>query len=106
MSLRTQKVSTTIERVVGEYLAKTYGGGNVAISIVQIELSADLKHAQLWLSVLGEDAKKLEDELTANTIAMQRAVAAALQTKFSPKLQLHFNDGLEYAARISKLLKS
>ncbi len=105
MSLRTQKVAATIERVIGEYLSRTYGGGKVPISIVRIDLSPDLKQLGLWLSLLGEDTTELKAELIHHTADMQRDVAAALHTKFSPRIHLHFDEGLKHATLISDLLK-
>lgn len=105
MSLRTDKVTATIEKVAGEYFAKTYAGSPTPISIVRMSVSPDLKHAQIWLSLLGNKTDELQYEILADVPALQRAVAKQLRTKFSPKIQVQFDDGLAHSAHISKLLQ-
>lgn len=75
------------------------------ISITRVKLSPDLSQAILFWSVLGEEAQRrttergLEDALPS----IQRAIAAAMQTRITPRCELRYDLGMENAQRMETI---
>lgn len=77
------------------------------VTIIGAEVSADLKNANIFFSVYGDEEKK-----DAATEALHKArgfirkeLGARLSLKSTPELRFHYDDGLERGMRIESLLK-
>ena len=77
-------------------------------TVVDAEVSRDLRHARMLISVLGS-----EDEKTAATEALQNAVgfirrelAQRMHLRYVPEISVEYDDTSERAARITSLLDS
>jgi len=75
------------------------------VSITRVKLAPDLTQAQVFWSVLGDEAavRTCERGLARALPSIQRAVAAALQTRVTPKLQLRHDGGMEHAQRLETI---
>ncbi|MDJ0520767.1 MAG: 30S ribosome-binding factor RbfA [Planctomycetota bacterium] len=75
------------------------------VSITRVKLSPDLTQAQVYWSVLGDEAevRTCERGLENALPSIQRAVADAMQTRVTPKLQLRHDPGLEHAQRLEEI---
>ena len=77
------------------------------VSITRVKLTPDLSHAQVWWSALGTEAEQrttqrgLEDALPV----LQRAVAHAMQTRVTPKLEVRHDETLEKAQRLETIFQ-
>jgi len=75
------------------------------VSITRVKLSPDLSHGQIFWSSLGDEAnlrtteRGLEDALGS----IQRAVAGALQTRTTPRLELVHDTGMVQAQRLEEI---
>ena len=76
------------------------------VTVTDVETTVDLKHAQVFVSVLG-DATQRElslDGLRSAHGILQRAVASQLRMKNTPQLDFAYDDTAERAARLEQLL--
>lgn len=76
------------------------------ITVTGVDTNPDLKHAQVWVSVLGDDAQRaltLAGLQSAHGI-LQRAVASQLRMKNTPQLEFVYDDTAERADRLERLL--
>ncbi len=75
------------------------------VSITHVKLSPDLTQCVLSWSVLGDASatRTCERGLTQALPAIQRAVAAAMQTRVTPKLQLSHDEGMVHAQRLEEI---
>jgi len=75
------------------------------VSITRVKLAPDLSQAQLFWSVLGEETqvRTCERGLQHALPSVQRAVAQAMQTRVTPKLQLIHDQGMEHAQRMEEI---
>lgn len=75
------------------------------VSITRVKLSPDLTQAQLFWSIIGEESqvRTCERGLERALPSIQRAVAEALQTRVTPKLQLIHDQGMEHAQRLEEI---
>jgi ribosome-binding factor A len=76
------------------------------ITLTHVRLSPDLKIADIYYSVLGNEEKR-----EATGIALKRAAAflkhelgKRLHLRFLPELRFFYDDTLEYSDRIAQLL--
>ncbi len=78
------------------------------VTVTGVETTADLRHAKVFVSVLG---KKAEQEATMQALEksrgfLQTRINAAVRMKRTPQLQFFYDDTLDNALRIEKLMKA
>ena len=75
------------------------------VSITRVKLAPDLTQAQVFWSVLGDETyvRTCERGLEHALPNIQRAVADAMQTRVTPKLQLKHDAGMEHAQRLEQI---
>ena len=79
----------------------------VLITVVGSDVSADLKFAKLYYSVLGEcDEKELARGLKSAAPFMRSQLAQRLNLRITPELTFVRDDGVKHGAEISAILKT
>jgi ribosome-binding factor A len=76
------------------------------VTVTGVETSADLRHARVYVSVLGSDQER-EDALAGLRSSrghLQSRVGAELKMKRTPTLEFHYDGSLDQAMRIERLL--
>ena len=76
-------------------------------TVIKVDCSADLQHANVYVSVLGDKQKSEKgfSVLCQNLKKIQKVLAPRLRMKFTPKLFLKFDDTSQYVAKIDQLLE-
>jgi ribosome-binding factor A len=77
------------------------------VTVTAVETAADLRHARVFVSVLGDQAvrrRSMEGLQSAHGL-LQRAVARELRLKHTPTLEFHYDDTAERGMRISELIE-
>jgi ribosome-binding factor A len=76
------------------------------VTVTAVETSADLRHARVFVSVLGEDPQRQRsmDGLESAHGFLQRRVASELRLKNTPTLQFLYDDTTDRGMRIQELL--
>lgn len=109
MSKRTQQVSEEILRILSEVIQYGLKDPRVGFaSVTNVEVSADLQHAKVWISVLGDEAQQ-KDTMAAIEHArgyLRRQVAQELRHLRSvPDLHFKLDTSAAYSARIDEVLR-
>ena len=76
------------------------------VTITAVKTSADLRHARVYVSVLGSDDER-EQTLAGLRSAhgvLQRRVAGELRLRRTPTLEFTYDDTTDRAMRIERLL--
>ena len=76
------------------------------VTVTAVDTSPDLRHAQVHVSVLGDERER-EDTLAALESAhgvLQGAINAELRLKRTPALRFVYDDTAERAERITRML--
>jgi len=76
------------------------------VSIVKAEVSADLRHAKIYISVLGNDQQK-KDSLKGLTSAsghLRSELGRLMQLRYTPELHFTLDESIAHGARIAQLL--
>jgi len=77
------------------------------VTVTAVETSPDLRHARVFVSVLGEDAvrRRSLDGLRSAHGYLQKRVASELRLKHTPTLDFVYDDTADRGERISELLE-
>jgi len=76
------------------------------VTVTHVEVSPDLGHARVFVSVLGDDEAREQSMAGLGSAAgyVRRAVAQRLRLRRAPELLFAFDAGAEKAERIEDLL--
>lgn len=106
-SERMRRVDEAVREVLGDALATDLKDPRVGfVTVTEVKTSPDLRHARVYVSVLGTDAER-QDTLAGLTSAhgfLQRRVADELRLKNTPELQFVLDETARRGARIDELL--
>jgi ribosome-binding factor A len=107
MADRMRRVNEAVREVVSARIAEGLRDPRIGfVTVTAVETSPDLRHARVFVSVLGSDEER------AATLAglgsahgvLQQAVATELRLKRTPSLQFVFDESIDRGMRITELL--
>jgi ribosome-binding factor A len=77
------------------------------VTLTGVRVSRDLRHAKVYLSVLGTSAEREStmDALENSRGYLQSRLGQSLHLRRTPQLQFFYDDALDNALHIQKLLK-
>ena len=110
---RMRRVDEAIRQVIGDAVAADLKDPRVGfVTVTDVKTSADLRHARVYVSVLGKDGHAAADEDRADTLAglasahgfLQGKIAGELHLKRTPTLEFTYDDTTDRAMRIERLL--
>ncbi|MBQ7789253.1 MAG: 30S ribosome-binding factor RbfA [Clostridia bacterium] len=76
------------------------------VSITAAEVSADLKFAKIFFSVLGEDKNEVLKGLKSASGFFRSELAKRINLRITPELHFEYDSSVEYGANISSILKT
>ena len=104
---RMRRVDEAIRQVIGDALAGEMKDPRVGfVTVTDVKTSADLKHARVYVSVLGADEAR-EQTLAGLRHAhgfLQARIARELRLKRTPELDFAYDDTGERALRLDALI--
>ena len=108
MSRRSERTSKLIQREISALLEREVNDPRLItlISVTEVSLSPDLRHAKVFVSTLGNEINK-EDMLAGFNKAsgfLRRELASHLKLKYAPQLSFHYDDSIERGARLLNLI--
>ena len=107
-SHRPERVSELVRQTVAGFLTGDVRDPRIGfVTVTGVEVSADLSHATVSVSVMGteeEKAKSLEGLASAARF-LRAALSRELRLRTSPELHFRLDRGLEHAQRIDRVLK-
>jgi ribosome-binding factor A len=102
-----RRVDEAMREVLSDAIAQDLKDPRIGfVTVTAVDTSPDLRHANVWVSVLGdENQRKLTlDGLRSAHGPLQRAVAQQLRLKHTPQLEFAYDDTAERADRLERLL--
>ena len=108
-SRRVSRVSALIKREVSQMLLngiKDDRVGSGMVSITDIDLSGDLQHATIFVSIYGTEAAKIETMagLKASTAFVRRELGHRIRLRRTPEIIFQEDTSLERGDRMLNLL--
>jgi ribosome-binding factor A len=106
---RMRRVDEAIRQVIGDALASEVKDPRVGfVTVIDVKTSADLSHARVYVSVLGEPEAR-EESLAGLRSAhgyLQSRIARELKLKRTPTLEFSYDDTTDRAMRLDALIES
>jgi len=106
---RTDRVSDLLKREISQLLLRREvkdPGIPEMITITAVEVSADLRHAQVFYSLMGgiQDAEQCQRALVRASPFIRRRLGRVLRIKRVPELIFRFDRSIERGVRLIKIL--
>ena len=105
---RMRRVNEAVREVLGVAIGNELKDPRIGfVTVTAVDTSADLRHARVYVSVLGDDHQRKEslEGLTSSSGYLQKRVATELRLKHTPQLDFHYDDTTDRGMRISELLR-
>jgi ribosome-binding factor A len=107
VSQRTERVDELLRQEIGAIVSRDIADPRVGFAtITSVETTPDLRHAKVWVSVIGQPAER-----EATVAALRRAMpfvrhelGTRLRIKRIPDLHVHLDDTAERGTRVLQLL--
>ena len=109
MSQRTQKIAEAIRREVSDLLLRGLKDSRVReglASVTDVEVSGDLSHAKIFISVYGTDEESALTMEGLNSAAgyIRGVVGRRLNIRHAPDLHFELDESLQRGSRVIALL--
>jgi ribosome-binding factor A len=104
---RMRRVDEAVREVLSDAIAKDVLDPRVGfVTVTAVKTSADLRHARVYVSVLGDDRTRADtlDGLRSAHGFLQGHVAAQLSLKHTPTLTFEYDESIDRGMRISQLI--
>jgi ribosome-binding factor A len=108
MSHRPEKVREFIREQVSDILHHQVKDPRIGfVSVTDVEVSADLRHARVFVSVLGDEQAKAQTLAGLHSAAgfVRGELGRRLQMRFVPELTFRLDDSIERGTRVVSLLR-
>ncbi len=76
------------------------------VSIVKVEVSGDLRHAKVYVSVMGSEQQKKQTMkgLQSATGYLRSELGRLIRLRYTPELHFELDESIEHGTRIAQLL--
>lgn len=106
---RQEKVARIVKEVVSDAVANHLGDPRIAgfVSVTRVDMAPDLRNADVYLSIFGEDDAGQNKTFAAITHAksrIQSLLADNLQSKFCPVLHFYRDENFKKTLEIMNLI--
>ena len=104
---RMRRVDEAVREVLSDAITRDLKDPRIGfVTVTDVHTSSDLRHARVYVSVLGDDTKR---KLTMEALAsahgyLQKRIGAELRMKHTPTLDFVYDDTAERGMRIAELL--
>lgn len=107
--MSTQRAARVAEQMRTELadLIRTMKDPRVGFaSVVKVQVSTDLRHAKVYVSILGDDRAKQESikALQGATGHLRTELAHRMRLRYTPELHFELDESIEHGSRIAQLL--
>jgi len=101
-----RRVNESVRQVLSESIGQLKDPRIGFVTITGVETSADLRHARVYLSVLGAERKRAQTlaGLEAARSLLQAQLGRELRMKRTPQLAFEYDPSVERGVRMTKLI--
>ena len=106
MSERMRRVNESVRQVLSEAVGQLKDPRIGFVTVTGVETSPDLRHARVFVSVLGAERKRERAlaGLQAAHAVLQTQLARELRMKRTPQLEFQYDPSVERGVRMTKLI--
>ncbi|MBR5212860.1 MAG: 30S ribosome-binding factor RbfA [Akkermansia sp.] len=104
-SRRLDKVNELMRREIGNFVQKEFDWNGTIVSILDVEITEDLKEGRVWVGVVGRMApSQVLEKLTKNRGLIQKAVSRRVVLRNTPKLTFKHDNSAQRGVDMVNLL--
>lgn len=104
-SRRLDKVNELMKREIGTFIQKEFEWPGTIVSILEVEITEDLKEGRVWVGVVGRmSPAQVLDKLNRNRGVIQNAVSRRVVLRSTPKLSFKHDDSARRGVELVNLL--
>jgi len=107
---RADRVAEEIKKEISDIIQHELKDPRICaelISIVKVNMSRDLRHAKVFVSIFDKNKENITSTMKALENAkpyIRREISRRINLRFSPEILFELDDSIEYGARISQIL--
>jgi ribosome-binding factor A len=106
MKHRLERVKEVIKRELSEIVAREITFHATLVTIQDVDLTPDLKHAHIFVGALGNEPDRVASIklLQRHRVALQHALSKRVILKYTPQLHFKLDESIERGNRIISIL--
>jgi ribosome-binding factor A len=106
MKHRLERVNEVIRRELGEMVNRDLRFQSKLVTVQQVDITPDLKHAHVYVSFIGTPEELRSDmaALHGKRTDLQSALARRIILKFTPQLHFRVDETMERGSRILNIM--
>lgn len=106
MKHRLERVNELLKRELGELIRREVSFEAALVTLQQVDITPDLKHAHAFISVIGSDeqAKAAMAKLHDARKSLQHLLSKRVILKYTPQLHFKLDESIERGTRIINIL--
>ncbi len=108
MSQRSNQVAEELRKIISMILLEDLNDPRTGfVTVTRIELTADLRFARVFYSVLGDEAqrKSTEEALSENIRLIKKLAVERINMKYAMEIKLELDRSIEHGFKIDSILK-
>lgn len=108
MSVRLARLQELFKKEVSAILLREMKDPRIGfVSVTAVELSADMRHAKIFISILGDETAKAETMTTLDHAQgfVRRELARRIRLRHMPEVFFRLDKSIEHGARVQRLLR-
>ena len=107
MKHRLERVNEVIKRELGELINRECRFDAKLVTIQQVDVTPDLKHAHVYVSVIGSDAEARQALATLHDArtTLQRTMSKRVVIKYTPHLHFKLDETIARGIRVLNILE-
>lgn len=109
MTRRTERLNKLIQHEISGLLEREVNDPRLSnlISVTEVILSPDLKHAKVFVSILGDETSKRDILAGFDAAAkfLRKELASRLKLRYTPELSFCYDDSIEQGEKLLNLIE-
>lgn len=105
---RTDRLNSLLKEVISEVIKREVRNPHIAelLTVTRVQISKDLRHAKVYVSIIGSEQQKSETLAALSSAAGFIAVQASQKVvmRYFPELLFKLDDSVDKHMRIEELL--
>lgn len=104
---RVERLREEIKKEASDIIRKLKDPRVGFVTVTDVEVSGDLRHVKIFVSVYGDEASKAAtmEALTGATGHIRTEIGQRIRLRHTPEIHIRFDESIERGARIFQLLR-
>ncbi len=109
MDNRQKRLGELLKHEISDMILRSIKDPRIGfVSVTDVEVTSDLRHAKVFVSVLGDESERKASVAGLRSAAgfIKREIGNRLRLKYVPEISIEYDESIEHGARILDLIDS